>query len=268
MLTHRCPWCGEEIKRNIFEPWDLISRLANSEEKTTCTHCKNRYKIASDKNIILFFLIAIMGLELIQSIVYSKNNSLFFGFIIVLLCVVALIYLFRIPYTRRNEIKTKDRSHTLDIFLFFIVLIIIANINLHKRFIIYCGIYILIILSIIVNFYLGKRKRVEKESNNIAKENINVSIVWHNHKNQGLVLPKYRIMDGEIFPVCFMDKKQIPISEALCVSLNNLKWKDTHHCICDIQLVLDNVSEKNLFIKDNKIFLYHNYRKIAEGIIL
>ena len=42
---------------------------------------------------------------------------------------------------------------------------------------------------------------------------------------------------------------------------------DSHHCVCTIQLVLDDAPEDKLLQKGNRFYLYHNYGFAATGTI-
>ncbi len=101
----------------------------------------------------------------------------------------------------------------------------------------------------------------------IEKQKMSASIVWETKDREGLSCPKLLVKNGEIFPACFMNADGQPISTALCVVLENIHWESSHRCMCTIQIVLDDVSSKNLFQKGNTFNLYHNYRLIAKGIL-
>ena len=101
----------------------------------------------------------------------------------------------------------------------------------------------------------------------LPKRSADVNLSWENHKNEGLWLPRLQVLDGEIFPACFMDAEGAPISTALCVALTDFFWSDNYHCTCKIHFVLDDAPEEILFRKGNQFYLYHYYRKIAKGTI-
>ena len=102
----------------------------------------------------------------------------------------------------------------------------------------------------------------------LSKCTVKVILSWEKRKKEGLWLPRFQVLDGEIFPACFMDKDGTPISTALCVILEKIRWTNSHRCTCNISFVLDDIPEKTFFQKENRFYLYHNYRKIAEGTIL
>jgi len=108
----------------------------------------------------------------------------------------------------------------------------------------------------------------KKEMQNVVpKRFVNVDLSWENHKNEGLLLPRLQVLNGEIFPACFMDAEGASISTALCVVLTDFFWSDNYHCACKINFVLDDAPEEDLFQKGNQFYLYHFYRKIAKGTI-
>lgn len=100
-----------------------------------------------------------------------------------------------------------------------------------------------------------------------SKSAAKVTIFWEKKKQGGLRLPRLQVLNGEIFPVCFLDKDGTPISPALCAVLKKLHWSSSLRCACKISLILDNIPDDKLFISGNQFYLYHNYQKIAKGII-
>ncbi len=271
MLKHRCPWCGEKIPLNLLKPSDLISRLARKEEDRTCVNCKKMYKQAVKKNFSQFVLtviiiIAIFSLDFVLALIFPKfNNSLFIDLSYILLAVIALVSLLRIPYIRDYEEK-EDKSSAVFLGVFFLMILLFLILDNQKKTIIFIGLFVIAMASILIYVY-KEYTSIKKEDKSVSKTSVNVSIEWFNNKNGGLISPRFRVLNGEIFPACFLDSNSTPISKALCVALEDLKWKDLHNCDCTINLVLDDVSEKDLFITNNKFYLYNDYQKIAQGEI-
>ena len=52
-----------------------------------------------------------------------------------------------------------------------------------------------------------------------------------------------------------------------CVVLDNIKWSGSRSCKCTIQFVLDDIESETYFQKGNRLYLYYDYRKIAEGVV-
>ncbi len=129
---------------------------------------------------------------------------------------------------------------------------------------------ILLICSIVIDIFLiflclrvpYKRYKVTN------KKTALVIIQWEKHSNRGLLIPRFSVPNGEIFPACFLNPEGNPISTPICVVLENLKWEKGRRCRCTIQVVLDEVSEEGLFCPGNRLYLYHNRKKIAEGEII
>ena len=94
-----------------------------------------------------------------------------------------------------------------------------------------------------------------------------ISLEWEKHKKRGLLFPILQAPNGEIFPACFMDENGVPISRALCVVLDNIKWLGSRNCKCTIQFVLDDIKSETYFQKGNRLYLYYDYKKIAEGVV-
>ena len=101
----------------------------------------------------------------------------------------------------------------------------------------------------------------------IPKSSADINLSWEKHDKEGLLLPRFQVLNGEIFPACFMDADGTPISTAFCVVLNDFFWSDNHHCSCKVHFVLDDAPEEKLFRKRNQFYLYYNCRKIAKGAI-
>lgn len=51
------------------------------------------------------------------------------------------------------------------------------------------------------------------------KRSAEIHLSWEKHGREGLFLPRFRVLDGEIFPACFMDTDGASISTAFCVVL-------------------------------------------------
>ena len=113
-------------------------------------------------------------------------------------------------------------------------------------------------------------RKVNKKEAAIFKEKITSKVVlfWESKENDGLILPRFRVSNGEIYPACFLNADERPISPALCVVLNNIHWSDSQHCTSEIYFVLDDVNVDELFKNGNKLYLYYYRRKIATGTIV
>ena len=232
--------------------------------------------------ILLFFVSLIFVIIEIGFVIYLmkqfKNNPIQYSLFLILGIIslfVLLITIFRLPYKRYITPKKSNNyvnavgailTALLCVGIDFIFIIMEKYKDSSTIFLGVCilGFLFVFILLIILCVLMYKHNNCVY----ITKKNIiEVKIHWKNHKHKGLLFPRFRIVRGEIFPACFMDEKEMPISTPLCVVLENLKWKGLHHCTCTIQLVLDDVSDEKLFQSGNRFYLYHNYRKIAEGII-
>ena len=276
MLTHRCPWCGEKIPAKVFKPSDPISIAADEGSMDTCPSCKKPHKSQSSSIILISIAAIFLIMKFIFAVIRSSSNTFVFMLSLILLIIgiasicFAFIGYFRFPYIRDHatEGRRKGRSCLTAIAVVIVDFVVIVGIDFKDHFIIYWLAFLLIIMGVAAFSYFKYRHNCKKEKQENAKPFANVNIVWDSHKHGGLIAPRLRILKGEIFPVCFMNAEKTTISGALCVVLDDLKWSGTHRCTCNIQLVLDTLSEKNFFQKSNKFYLYHDYQKIAEGIIL
>ena len=96
---------------------------------------------------------------------------------------------------------------------------------------------------------------------------VTISLQWGSGSKESIWYPPLQCPNGEIFPACFMDKNGVPISRALCVVLDHIKWSGSRSCKCTIQFVLDDIDPEIYFQKGNRLYLYYDYRKIAEGVV-
>lgn len=273
MLTHRCPWCGEKIPTWRHRPKDPISILSDNGKIDTCPSCGKLYKSSSPTLIIIVLVSIAFGGRFIGSLITSPQNAflkIILSLLWILCLLTALVQTLRLPYCR--DYKTSGMKKFFlcsaavgSLFGSFIILHWIKHGSvLVWVFLTYLAIFL--VLDTVV--YLHYRSYYKKESRkSFGCPSATVRITWYPHKEGGLVAPKLRIVPGEIFPVCFLNPAQQPISGALCVTLSRLKWSSLHHCCCTIQLVLDDVKTEKLFVPGNTFFLYHEELRIAQGVI-
>mgnify|MGYP003275216422 FL=1 len=136
----------------------------------------------------------------------------------------------------------------------------IEHLNIYR--ICYYGISLLFLLCIL----LVLRRPYKRQSRSIQNI-VSVYINWYRRSEGGVIFPRWQAPNGEIFPACFMDEKGVPISKALCVVLDYIKWSGSRSCKCTIQFVLDDIESETYFQKGNRLYLYYDYRKIAEGVV-
>ena len=143
--------------------------------------------------------------------------------------------------------------------------------NLQFPWLFSCVIWILGIILLIFNLIRWYQQPFErygaKPGTVKCKSSATIFLKWEKYKKRGLLFPILQAPNGEIFPACFMDEKGAPISRALCVVLDNIKWSGSRSCKCTIQLVLDDIEPETYFQKGNRLNLYCDYRKIAEGVV-
>lgn len=128
---------------------------------------------------------------------------------------------------------------------------------------------LLLCFSFIKMYQLPFKRGIDKNEPPLHKMKCKARafIKWDSKKKGGLLFPRMHFENGEIIPACFMDKEGSPISDALCVMLENLHWSGIHRCTCHISLVLDDVPTESLFLPGNQFYLYHNKKQIAKGTI-
>ena len=126
--------------------------------------------------------------------------------------------------------------------------------------------YYVISLLFLLCILLVLRRPYKRQSRSIQNI-VSVYINWYRRSEGGVIFPRWQAPNGEIFPACFMDEKGVPISKALCVVLDYIKWSGSRSCKCTIQFVLDDIESETYFQKGNRLYLYYDYRKIAEGVV-
>lgn len=139
---------------------------------------------------------------------------------------------------------------------------------LSKNFLPSLLILLLLLIVIFLLLRLPLRRDVKEGGAPLdSKPAAKVTILWEKKRQGGFRLPRFQVLNGEVFPACFMDPDGTPISHPLCVALKKIHWLNGFHCACSISLILDNVPEDTLLISGNQFFLYHDYQKIAKGVI-
>lgn len=179
------------------------------------------------------------------------------------------------PACQKLYTSSVSRSSTIPMIItmagVYIIVFILKKINANETLYKLFGIAGLILLALVfIEIYRTPHARYIKKEERLtvaSKHTADVQLFWNKHQEKGLLLPRFRVLDGEIFPACFMDADGAPISAAFCVVLKDLVWSDNYHCDCKIQFVLDAAPEEKLFQKGNQLYLYYNYRKIASGTI-
>ena len=89
-------------------------------------------------------------------------------------------------------------------------------------------------------------------------------IHWYSSKKNGILFHNFRIWSNMIFPVCFVDKKDTPISQVVCVRLvkeHFYRWKRvTVYQITDV-LRQEQVKE------GQKFYIFNARERIGEGVV-
>lgn len=278
MLRHRCPWCGERIP-STFWRYTITSpftKLFDPNVLDTCPHCKKKYKNYCNSIAIVFLFTLFLYGEIFYSIIKAVkvSSAIYWIFFILFLVTVLIetILLNRIPYTRNYREKKDSKKSiivTSIIVIFMLIFCIIPLITNNMTAFTWIALFIWLSLFLFATIkHLVKQKEKPKvDPLPMQKRTVNATISWESHKNKGLLYPKFQVMNGEIFPVCFIDENGVPISLMLCVVMEHFHWTDSHHCVCTIQLVLDDTPEDKLLQKGNRFYLYHNYGFAATGTI-
>ena len=147
------------------------------------------------------------------------------------------------------------------------VVVFLSYHRLEKKLFIFLPLLLVLLVVAILCLRKPFMRYVEKDEETAEKKIATVFLIWESNK-EGLRFPNLSVLNGEIFPACFLNSEGKPISTPICVVLENLKWEKGRRCRCTIQVVLDEVSEEGLFCPGNRLYLYHNRKKIAEGEII
>lgn len=171
------------------------------------------------------------------------------------------------PYRSRNRVIVLTAAVAGIYLIIYLIKSLINNGILYWLF----GIAGLILLALVFvelcRIPYARDIKKEERRSTVPKHTADVDLFWEKHKKGGLLLPRFRVLAGEIFPACFMDADGTPVSTALCVVLTDFVWSDHLHCSCKIHFVLDDAPEERLFSKENQFYLYDNHRKIAKGTV-
>ena len=74
-----------------------------------------------------------------------------------------------------------------------------------------------------------------------------------------------RIWNDYILPICFIDDKDIPISQVWCIKITEIKRKG-HIANAKINFILEQAPE-SLLIPNNRFCIFNKNIKIGEGIV-
>ncbi|MDF2821453.1 MAG: hypothetical protein K0R15_1894 [Clostridiales bacterium] len=101
------------------------------------------------------------------------------------------------------------------------------------------------------------------ESNN---KTVKVKVEWFKYKQGGLIFSNYRIWNGYILPICFVDLQDKPISLMWCIKLDRINRKGIN-ANADMNYVLDDAPE-GLLVAGNRFYVFHKKHKIGRGEII
>lgn len=95
-------------------------------------------------------------------------------------------------------------------------------------------------------------------------------INWYKLKQGGIGLPRIRLSDNTIFPVCFVSDKGIPVSQTLCIRIRKscgLFWKRAKITLISDDLWKANKEGKSPWELADKFVIYNYGEVIGEGKI-
>ncbi len=88
---------------------------------------------------------------------------------------------------------------------------------------------------------------------------------WYSCKEGGIGLPRIRIPNYFIFPVCFVDTDNRPISPMLCMRFTKKEWWKSG-CRYDIETIMED-NMKYLRNDFHKFYIYSGRQPIGVGNI-
>lgn len=93
----------------------------------------------------------------------------------------------------------------------------------------------------------------------------NAKIDWYPQSLGGIKAPFLALQNGEIFPICFVDSNDRPVSEMLCAAFTKMKWNSGEFS-ANITLLS---SEKEDFLSQSgaPFYVFYQRRKIGAGVI-
>jgi len=73
------------------------------------------------------------------------------------------------------------------------------------------------------------------------------------------------VKNKEIFPICFVDECDKPISPMICVSVEEIKW-DKRNCNCTIYFLKYGNADRE-YENGTKFYVFYDEQRIGSGIL-
>ena len=107
---------------------------------------------------------------------------------------------------------------------------------------------------------------LEKDSNKFVQQKLfHVDINYLQNNRKSKIRNRMTFTNNQIFTICFIDKKGIPISNMICVATENIKrHKDGCKCIIAYLPLGKNNKE---FPDGTGFYVFYNSKKIATGVL-
>lgn len=121
-----------------------------------------------------------------------------------------------------------------------------------------------------IYFLMNKRKFPLWRAGGLKEEEIlgYADIHWYSVKNGGIGLPRLRLIDNMIFPVCFVDERGNPVSQTVCVRLHksfSVFWKNVRVQLISEDLWKSDDAGRDPWEKAVKFVVFNKSKKIGEG---
>ncbi|MDF2612118.1 MAG: hypothetical protein K0R92_3592 [Lachnospiraceae bacterium] len=93
-----------------------------------------------------------------------------------------------------------------------------------------------------------------------------VRIKWFSYKQRGLIFCNYRVWNGYILPICFVDLQNNPISHMWCIKIDKIKRKGKT-ANADMNYILSEAPD-GLLVTGNQFLIFHKKHNIGRGEII
>lgn len=89
---------------------------------------------------------------------------------------------------------------------------------------------------------------------------------WLPFSESHVLLPRFQVPNGEIFPACFCDEHDVPTSTMWCVMLDEMHWKSGNRCMGRMEFVLP-AAPTQLLQPGATFYLFYKAKKIATATL-
>ncbi len=125
--------------------------------------------------------------------------------------------------------------------------------------------FVIMGVLLVVGFFLPSMP-FEKESNDYVDELQNkAEIIFYSAAESGLKYIRIIVKNKEVFPICFVDENNKPLSPMIYVSTEDIKWQE-RECNCTMNFLQYGNIDKE-YRPGTRFYIFYNNKKIGEGTL-